>query len=155
MAVDIEIVPALAAHCQSIGERLRLSDEVEVWRAGRVGPVEALRRSMNQSTAFTVLIDGQPEIMYGVGDLDVLAGVGGVWLLGTDAITCNWRWFLRATAEGLPSLFTRHTVLRNAVDRDNLPSLRWLKWLGATFLMEIDVHGHPFILFEMRKRSDV
>ncbi|WP_026792985.1 hypothetical protein [Pleomorphomonas oryzae] len=151
MAVDIEIVPACAAHCQSIGERLRLSDEVEVWRAGRVGPVEALRRSMSQSTAFTVLIDGQPEIMYGVGDLDVLAGIGGVWLLGTDAIARNWRWFLRATAEGLPSLFTRHTVLRNAVDRDNFPSLRWLKWLGATFLTEVDVHGYPFIVFELRK----
>lgn len=151
MAVDIEIVPANAEHCQSIGGRLRPSDEAEVWRAGRLGPVEALHRSMSQSTAFTVLMDGQPEIMYGVGDLNVLAGIGGVWLLGTDAISRNWRWFLRATAEGLPGLFTRHTVLRNAVDRDNAASLRWLKWLGATFLTEVDVHGYPFIVFELRK----
>ena len=152
---DIKIVPARGKHCRSIARRMRVADVTEVWRAGRVGPVTALRRSMRQSTAFTVLMDGRPEIMYGAGDLNVLAGVGGVWLLGTDAITRNWRWFLRATAEGLPALFSRHEVLRNAVDRENAASLRWLKWLGATFLMEIDVHGHPFVLFEMRKRRDV
>ena len=152
---EIEIVPARGKHCRSIGRRLRASDRLEVRRSGRLGPVAALRQSMANSDAFTVLIDGRPEIMYGVGDLNVLAGIGGVWLLGTDAITRNWRWFLRATAEGLPSLFGRHEVLRNAVDRENAASLRWLKWLGATFLMEIDVHGHPFVLFEMRKRRDV
>lgn len=148
---DIEIVPARGKHCRSIGRRMRTFDVVEIWRAGRLGPVEALRQSMRNSEAFTVLIDGRPEIMYGVGDLNVLAGVGGVWLLGTDAISRHWRWFLRATAEGLPGLFTRHTVLRNAVDRDNVASLRWLKWLGAAFLTEVDVHGHPFIVFELRK----
>ncbi|MCM5557366.1 hypothetical protein [Pleomorphomonas sp. JP5] len=151
----MRIVPARGKHCRSIGRRMRESDRLEVQRSGRLGPVEALRQSMRNSDAFTVLIDGRPEIMYGVGDLDVLAGVGGAWLLGTDAITENWRWFLRATAEGLPGLFTRHRVLRNVVDRDNTASLRWLKWLGAEFLGDIDIHGHPFVLFEMRKRGDV
>lgn len=151
MAADIKIVPARGKHCRSVGRRLRESDRLEVQRSGRLGPVEALRQSMRNSDAFTVLIDGRPEIMFGVGDLNVLAGVGGVWLLGTDAITRNWRWFLRATAEGRQSLFTRHTVLRNVVDRENEASLRWLSWLGATFLGAIDINGHPFVLFEMRK----
>ena len=130
---------------------MRAADVTEVWRAGRVGPATALRRSMRQSTAFTVLIDGRPEIMYGVGDLNVLAGIGGVWLLGTDAITRNWRWFLRATAEGRHGLFGRHDVLRNVVDRENAASIRWLSWLGATFPGAIDIDGHPFVLFELRK----
>lgn len=155
MDADIRIVPARGKHCRSIGRRLRASDRLEVRRSGRLGPVAALRQSMANSDAFTVLIDGRPEIMFGIGDLDVLAGVGGVWLLGTEAIGRNWRWFLRATAEGLPGLFTRHTVLRNVVDRDNAASLRWLAWLGAEFLGAVDIHGHPFVLFEMRKRRDV
>ncbi|PIO96613.1 hypothetical protein [Pleomorphomonas carboxyditropha] len=155
MAAEVEIVPARGKHCRSIARRMRAADVAEVWRSGRLGPVAALRRSMDNSTAFTVLIDGRPEIMYGVGDLNVLAGIGGVWLLGTDAITRNWRWFLRATAEGLPGLFTRHEVLRNVVDRDNAASIRWLGWLGAAFLGDIDIHGHPFVLFELRRRRDV
>ena len=148
---EIKIVPARGKRCCSIGRRLRESDRLEVRRSGRLGPVEALRQSMRNSNAFTVLIDGRPEIMYGVGDLNVLAGVGGVWLLGTDAITRNWRWFLRATAEGRQSVFGRHQVLRNVVDSENVASIRWLRWLGATFPGVIDIHGHPFVLFELRK----
>lgn len=134
---------------------MRKADEIEVWRSSRRSPIDALRHSMRHSDAFTVIINGRPEIMYGVGDINVLAGIGCVWLLGTDAIAENWRWFLHATAKGRDALFTRHDVLRNAVDRENETSIRWLRWLGAEFLGDIDVNGHPFVLFEMRRHRNV
>lgn len=152
MAADIQIVPARGKHCRSIARRMRAADVAECKAMAGLSPFVGLRLSMKRSRAFTALYDGRPEAMFGTSDLNVLAGIGSVWLLGTDTVECHPREFLRLSAEWRPKLFERYSVLRNAVSESNAASLRWLKWLGADFLRRIEVGGQTFVLFELRKQ---
>ncbi len=89
--------------------------------------------------------------MFGTSDLNVLAGVGSVWLLGTDEVDKHPREFLKFSAEWRRKLFDRYEVLRNVVDTKNTSSIRWLRWMGAEFSMTLDIRGREFVLFELRK----
>lgn len=116
-----------------------------------LSPLVGLRLSMKRSQAFTGLYDGRPEAMFGTSDLNVLAGIGSVWLLGTDEIERHPKDFLRLSGQWRPKLFERYSVLRNVVSESNAASRRWLAWMGAHFYERIEVGGRAFLLFELRK----
>lgn len=148
---EIEIVPAEKSHIRSIARRMRKADRDEVWAGSRKTPAQALAFSLRKSSiAWTVIIDGRPEIMFGVGDLNILAGIGSPWLLGTNAIEKHSRAFWRRSPEFRDQLLSRYLVLRNLVDARNTVSIRWLRRLGFTLMDPINVRGHKFHLFELR-----
>ncbi|WP_370677534.1 hypothetical protein [Pleomorphomonas sp. PLEO] len=152
MSVSVEFVPARGKHCRSIGRHMRAADAAECRAMGVFSPIGALRYSMRNSDATTALFDGRPAAMFGTRSLNVLAGVGCVWLLGTDDLLIHRKAFLRASVRGRHKLFERYSVLRNVVSTHNEASVRWLTWLGAEFAPDtIDVRGVPFVLFELRK----
>ncbi len=152
MSVTVELVPARGKHCRYIGRHMRAADAAECRAMGVFSPIAALRFSMGNSDATTALFDGRPAAMFGTRSLNVLAGLGCVWLLGTDDLTVHRRAFLQASAKWRYKLFERYSVLRNFVSLDNEASLRWLTWLGAEFSPETtDVRGVRFVLFELRK----
>ena len=134
---------------------MRAADVAECRAMADLSPIEGLWRSMVRSSAFTILVDGRPEAMFGTSALNILAGIGSVWMLGTDVIDQHPRELLRLSPEWVAKLFTRYEVLRNVVSCDNCASIRWLKWLGAEFSEPFDIGGVPFVLFEMRKPRDV
>jgi hypothetical protein len=107
----------------------------------------SLRKS---SHAWTAMIDGRPEVMFGVGDLNILAGVGAPWLLGTEAVERHYIAFLRNSVGFRDQLLRRYPVMRNFVDDRNKASKRWLAWLGATLSDPVELNGHMFRLFELR-----
>ena len=156
-AVSIEIVPTRAAHVRSVARRMRQADRDEVYAASGRSPAQALVFSLRKSRlAYTAIINGRPEVIFGVGDLNVLAGVGAPWLLGTDAVTAHYVAFLRGSVHWRGQLLARYGVLRNLVDDRNAASKRWLKWLGFTLTepVEAGFEKRPFRLFELR-RGDV
>lgn len=133
---------------------MRQADRDEVDAISGRTPYEALRLSFRKSTvAHTALINGRPEVMWGVGDINILTGVGGAWLLGTDAVVRHQVRFVRDSLEYRDQLFRRYSVLRNFVDVRNTVSIRWLRWLGATFSDPVSLRGHEFLLFELRPRD--
>lgn len=147
----VEVVPARACHIRSIARRMRQADRDEIAASSGSTPFRALAFSLRKSDrAWTALIDGQPEIMFGVGQINVLAGVGAPWLLGTDAVDVHRRQFLRRSVSFRDQLLARYPVMRNFVDERNRTSVRWLKWLGAKFSDPVDIRGHAFLLFELR-----
>ena len=155
MAVNIEIVPARAAHVRSIARRMRQADRDEVAAASGKTPGEALMFSLRKSSlAWTAIVDGRPEVMFGVGDLNILAGIGAPWLLGTDAVERHYRQFLRRSVGWRGQLLARYPVLRNFVDDRNTVSKRWLEWLGFKLSDPVIFGGHTFRSFELRS-SDV
>ena len=157
MAVDIQIVPAAAWHVRRIAKLMRAADRDEVRSASGRSPVQALTFSLRKSAvAWTALVDGKPEVMFGLADLNVLARVGAPWLLGTDAVTIHRRAFLRGSVEWRGKLLARYSVLRNLVDDRNAVSMRWLKWLGFKLSSPVPIghDGTAFRLFELR-REDV
>lgn len=151
MAVDVKIVPARGKHCRSIGRRMRAADVEECRALAGLSPLDGLRLSMKRSRAFTVVIGGRPEAMFGTSDLNVLAGIGSVWMLGTDEVDRRPKALLRLSPEWVRKLLARYDVLRNVVSVDNAASIRWLTWLGAAFSEPITVGGTSFVLFELRK----
>ena len=150
-AADIQIVPARASHIRSIAARMRPADRDEIAAMSGKTPLQALSYSYRKSSvAYTALIDGVPEVMFGVGDINVLTGTGAPWLLGTDAVDRHYVAFLRGSVHWRNQLLGRYAVLKNIVDVRNRVSMRWLRWLGFTFSDPIQHRGHEFCMFELR-----
>lgn len=151
LAAKVEIVPALYEHIAPIAIHMRQADRDEVAASSDKSPFEALEYSLGKSTlARTVLVDGAPAAMFGVGDINILAGVGAPWLLGTDDVEAISRDFLRGSLEWRDQLLRRYSVLRNFVDARNRVSIRWLRWLGFRLTDPVAFRGHEFRLFELR-----
>lgn len=151
----MEIVPARAWHIRDIAARMRQADRDEVSASSGKTPLVALAYSFRKSSiVMTAMIDGRPEIMFGVGDVNILGGVGAPWLLGTDAVDTVPLWFVRRSLAWRNQLLMRYSVLRNFVDARNEVSIRWLRWLGFRILDPVKLRGHDFHLFELRA-SDV
>lgn len=150
MAAEIAIVPARPGHIGEIARRMRRADREEVFAASGRSPISALSFSYRHSSlTWTALFDGRPEVMWGVGDINILIGIGAPWLLGTDAVEENFRAFLRISRDWPAQLLSRYRLLRNVVDARNTVSLRWLEWLGFRLFEPVEINGHPFRLFEM------
>ena len=150
----LSIIPAIPEHIAPIAIHMRQADRDEVAAFAGKSPYEALEFSLGRATiARTVLIDGQPSGMFGVGDLNILARSGAPWLLGTDDLALAPVAFLRASLDWQRQLFERYDVLRNLVDDRNSASIRWLKWLGFNLSEPVLVGpaGSPFRLFELRR----
>lgn len=146
-----QIVPARPEHIRTIARRMREGDRREVEAASGKTPGQALVFSLRKSSlAWTWTIDGRPEMMFGVGDLNILAGVGAPWLLGTDVVLNHQMEFLRSSIEWRNQLLRRYSVLRNFVDVRNEVSVRWLRWLGFSLSDPISHRGHEFMVFELR-----
>lgn len=77
-------------------------------------------------------------------------GTGIVWLLGTDGLTADWRWFLRASRALLEEHAVGYARLLNVVDARHEQALRWLGWLGFTLrpIGAWGVEGRTFVLAE-------
>lgn len=150
LAAEIAIIEARPSHIRTIASRMRAADREEVFAASGRCPLSALCFSYRHSSlAWTALFDGRPEVMWGVGDINILTGIGAPWLLGTDAVEKNFRGFLKISRNWPAQLLSRYAVIRNLVDARNTVSLRWLEWLGFRLFEPMEINGHPFRLFEM------
>lgn len=149
--VDIRFVPARAAHARTIARRMRQADIDEVMASSSKSPFEALAFSLRRSAlAWTATINGRPEVMFGVADLNILAGVGAPWLLGTKAVETHSIAFLRQSAWWRDQLLSRYPILRNFVHDRNAVAIRQLRWMGFRLLDPVTINGHAFRLFELR-----
>lgn len=150
----IAIIPADISHAATIAERMRDEDVAEVWASSRSTPLDAITHSLSQSVeAWTATVDGRPEVIFGVADVNILTAMGAPWLLGTDAVVKHNRQFLRRSIWWREKLFSNYETLRNFVHEDNVVSKRWLEWLGFTLFdpMPIGSSGEKFRLFELRR----
>lgn len=149
--VQIEIVPARASHLRRLAAVMRQADRNEILAASGRSPLSALAASYRRSSICMVaLIDGQPEVIFGAGDLNILTATGSPWMLGSEAVVTHKVEFLRRSVYWRDQLLQRYAVLRNVVDCRNTVAVRWLRWLGFGFSEPFRHRGHDFMLFEMR-----
>jgi hypothetical protein len=153
------IVPAQAWHAVVIGQNPRPADVAELAASSGSTPEEAMVRGLNSSVrAFTGLVDDEPVCMFGASPYSILGGVGAAWMIGSDALRSMrvQRALLRESAAALDLLQSMFPeMLYNFVDQRNTCAIRWLTWLGFTFLDPVIV-GHeklPFLPF-YRKAPD-
>lgn len=154
MTPRLEIVPAAMDHVAPIAARMRDADRIEVLASSGSTPHEVLMFSLSKSEmAWTAILDGRPEVMFGAADLNVLTRTGAPWLLGTNAVELHYRMFLRQSLSWREQLLKRYDTLRNFVDDRNEVSKRWLTWMGFTLFdpAPVGVNGEMFRMFEMRR----
>jgi len=142
-----------------IGMRLRDADlmEMQAVQGTHADPVAALRYGIEISYfPFVATIDGAPACVFGAVPEPHDPRFGCVWLMGTDAITKHPKTFLRHSKEYLEKVAEPFSLLWNCVDKRNDVHIRWLKWMGFTFVREIPSMGEQRLPFlEFAKVKDV
>jgi hypothetical protein len=126
----IEIVPARFIHIGPIATRMRDVDRLECWVFGH-SPKKALRDGLASATiAWTALVDGRPEAMFGASTLSLIDGSGRPWMLMTDEAVNHRTALLRLGIIYTAALHRHYAVLHNWVHARNETSIRWLARLG-------------------------
>ena len=119
-----------------LAPRLRAADLREL-EAHKADAESALRHGLKFSRpCYTIEHNEQPIGMFGVAPHPVVPSVGVVWLLGSDEIGAKdvRVRFLRESREWLDRIGEDFDLLCNLVHEDNELHIKWLKFLGFTFI---------------------
>jgi hypothetical protein len=127
---EISVLPARLTHIGPIATRMREADRVECAAMGHA-PKQALRAGHALSSpAWTALVDGRAEAMFGLVVTNALGGEGQPWMLGSDAIYAHPRTMLRRAPRFLAAMFHTTPRLSNMVGEDNIRAIRLLRRWG-------------------------
>ena len=149
MDSKVTLVPAKSRHIGRIARRMRVADREECEALGR-SPKQALRGALfTSSKAWTALVNGKPEAMFGVVVQSVLDNSAAPWFLGTEEVYRHGREMLMWGPGMISRLCDSRYRLSNLVSARNSRAIRLLKRWGFTVHEEtVDVRGVPFLLFE-------
>jgi RimJ/RimL family protein N-acetyltransferase len=134
-----------------LAPKLRKQDVDEVKASSGYTPEEALIYSFHVSGENNTIIapDGEIIGMFGVGSTaDPYIGVP--WLLASPRLPEITREFLPQSLEWVKQKNEQYPVLINYVDCRNTVAIRWLRYLGFTFIKKIEEYGvgkKPFYEF--------
>jgi hypothetical protein len=120
---------------------MRSADRVECAALGHSAK-QALRAGLALSSpAWTALVDGRAEAMFGLVVTSALGGEGRPWMLGSDAVYAHPRAMLRRGPRFLSAMFASTPRLSNLVAADNIRAIRVLRRWGFTLDMETTMIG--------------
>lgn len=151
-----EIVPAGRVYANQLAPHLRMSDKVEIWAASGMKPLDALLDSIDVSDddmCWAATLNGLPVAMFGANKL--CDDIAGIWLLASPAIYTNRRDFMRKCKQQLAVMHERYKYLTNFIDARNLPTQRWLPYLGFRPCLKVDKYGYgklPFIQYVSERK---
>lgn len=151
----IEVVPTRASHIRPVVSVLRDADRFEVECLSGRSALSVIAESFRRSDrCWTVLVDGKPEMIFGVGTVSVIGSVACPWLVGSDIVPKKHTGtFLTASREFVSVLQAKYSTLQNLVHAENRESVRWLKWLGFELSEPFDICGQKFKLFRMGEQN--
>lgn len=150
---DIQIREAREGDAEALIANLRPQDVAEV--EALLGPgrerhavVEGMRKSM---LLWVGTVDGAVACIFGVVPIDMLAGQGAPWLLGTPLIDRHRSAFIRRNRAYIARMLAAFPTLLNIVDVRNTRAIAWLKRMGFTIHppMNVGAAGLPFHPFTM------
>ncbi len=112
----------------------RGADVQEVDRATGLSVLAAMRYSAEVSDEVNVIRDddGVPFCIYGCATNPEDASQGVPWMIATDRLKRNRKFFHWVAVNWHHHLLSRYERLANYADADNTQSLRWLASLGYT-----------------------
>ncbi|QDP45705.1 MAG: putative scaffold protein [Prokaryotic dsDNA virus sp.] len=142
------IVKANTDHIHHLQNNLRDADVRECIIHGST-PFRALMSGIREKKAetYTVLIDKNPAIMFGVSPIAEHL-VGRIWLLGSYELE-NHSWkFLKWSRKVVDYFQNQYYQLENVVPADHIKTLQWLGFLGFEILNEpLQVNGFEVLRF--------
>lgn len=127
-----------------VAKNMRKEDVAEVQAAEGLPPDQALLFCFMAGKPCMTICNAkhEPVAMWGV--TPETGRVGRVWMLGTDELVGDHRIrirFLREVRRYLQELFETYAVLWNCVDARNTVHIRWIQWMGFTFVAEHPNYG--------------
>lgn len=131
-----------------LSEHIREDDRKEVEAAGTTVMDALVHGGLCRGVAYTgVGPSGHPACVFGVNK--VTRDTGLVWLLGTPEIEKIPVTFLRKSMQVLDRLYevTCTRLLYNHTWEGNPVHHKWLKWLGFTFLDDVQIEQETFHTF--------
>ncbi len=121
--------------------RLRFGDRKEIaaihgdWYNPQVVRNEGIKACLSDGHCYTVVHKERPSLIFGVSNHPSLSNVGTVWAMGTNDVKAFRKDFLAQSAWWLDVLHGNgRDILYNVVDARNKDHIRWLKWLGCSFI---------------------
>lgn len=146
---------SVGADIHVMASRLRSADLQEIQALRGSAPIATVLEDGYRFSepCYTGTLDDKPVVMFGVApifDRDYILKAGSIWLLGTDAISEKIPIpFLRWSKEMLPIITKQYDVVFNVVDKRNEVHIKWIKWLGFSFIREVSIgiNGEPFYEF--------
>ena len=143
-----------------LAKNLRHADKQEMYATFGSGSdiYELLEKNTVATTvAKTIEYKGEPIGVFGVADgNEQNFGLGWVWMVGTDRIKEIRTQFLRNCKEELEKMQGDYDILCNYVDARNKVHIKWLRWMGFTFLREVKNYGEEGRTFyEFARLSNV
>jgi hypothetical protein len=147
----LSLQPSVVSDAQFIARHMRPEDVREVEASSGSTPEQALLAGLYHSDVCLTLHGEEPIAMMGVG-ASANPMIGAIWMLSTPALEKHAVEFLRANKRTavLDNFHRLYPVLWNHVDERNTKHLRWLRWLGFTFIMRHPFYGlqrRPFLEF--------
>lgn len=120
---------------------LRREDEVECLRGGFPSGEAALRHSIEHSTRAYQVTSPEGEVLcyWGLREQSPFGGCVA-WMLSTPAIEVHRVFAARQSVKMLGHLLDTYGDVTVAVDRNYTASVEWLRWLGFTFLEDLDAN---------------
>lgn len=140
-----KLVPATLDHVHKLAPKLRHYDCMEVgafFKSNEEALLDGLEKDDKTYTGLDS--QGEPFVMFGVGVED---DQPYIWLLGTKGIENNALTFAKQSKKLLPQLIKPYGIVSNLVYSHYSSSIKWLKWLGAKFITEVEINGYRFYEF--------
>lgn len=149
--MKIEIVQATEKHAKDLAPSIRREDKWEVMCSSGLNSHDALTQSVQFSRiAWTALLDGKPEIMWGAAPFPPKEGWGIVWLMSSEEMYRIPKRFLVESVRYVDKMFDIFDTLFNYVHVENMKSRKWLEALGFKAIHLDPTYGVakvPFILY--------
>ena len=154
----IAVLPSVHEDCRYLAPRLRKADLREIRAVRDVDPLVALTEAMENSEAcYTAYFGDAPMAIFGVVPIEIEPKIGLVWMMGTSDIERVKVSFLRKCRAWRDVLCQGYHMVGNFVDARNLVHIRWLKWLGFTFVGRHEEYGieklpfYEFVLVQAKE----
>lgn len=149
--MDKFLTPTTVEDIDYIAPKLRKADQQECQAATGKLPLDVLYTSLSMGDITLTLVapNGERVGLCGVAP-SPFENSGVVWMVATDAIMNHQTTFLRNSKAAIQYLSDDYAVLFNCVDARNTVHMRWLKWMGFTFIKRHERYGHeqrPFYEF--------
>ena len=147
---ECKAVVATPYHAEELAPLLRRYDRMEVGAFGFEDAEDVLLSALSADDITIAAIDGNNKTfaMLGVGSKE---GIPYIWLLGSEGVQEHAYVFAKASKQLLPSIMMNYPTVMNYVLKDYTASVRWLKWLGAKFIREVEINGYRFYEFIITK----
>jgi hypothetical protein len=144
------LVDVKPRHVTALLAHIREADRVELEAIrGWTVEHELIHAIDKSSRARACICDGKVLAIFGDVAHDSVYGLP--WMVSSTWIEAHRRAFLTECVDVVADMRTRHQRLINFADVRNTQAVRWLKWLGFTFLPAIPygVNQELFYPFEM------